>query len=173
MTMPKLSREPDLKGARGMAWHSPPLTEEVLAAHPDWRGGIGLWLLHAPMCHPVWHNYIVSGIHLRTIAGVRPATIKLHGATHEMSVFATDPIWTPDDGWCVDGDGRWARFFLSPLNLCEQVVLQDDEAMGELLRIYARSCCIGTIDPELPRSVQSHSIQATATHLREGKHLPH
>lgn len=169
-----LTKEPDVKGVFGKAWKGSRPPADKLAEIPDWKAGLDLWLLHCPGAHPVWGWYIISGCSLGDIPGVPPAKKHRPDSTHEVICYAMDPAWTPDDGWCVDGEGRWAKHFLTPANLVEQTYDFTDDLANELLFLLVRAFCTGHANPDTDfRTTNTMLVRGTADHLRRGMHTPH
>lgn len=50
------------------------------------------WLITAAWAHPAWSQYALLLIDLTT-PGDQPPVIHLHGATHELLLFALDPAY--------------------------------------------------------------------------------
>src|SRR5690242_4319793 len=86
-------REPDLIGLAGRAWKGT-IAPEVQA---EWPAALDIWLVLAPGAHPVWRWYIVTGCSLRDVPGVPPAKKRTEASTHELSIIALNPRYTPDD----------------------------------------------------------------------------
>lgn len=116
----------------------------------DWHAGIGTWFIDAPHQSPAWRHYMLSIIHLRDIAGVKPPSIREEGATHEVMILALDPAGKPDP----QNQASWV--FLSPHNLEEQVTLADDASASKLLGICAQKIVDGTLwaEPALSGQVE-------------------
>lgn len=54
---------------------------------PSDSAAIALWLLDCPFAHPVWHQWLLSLVHLREVEGLPPPV----GRGHELVIFAVDP----------------------------------------------------------------------------------
>lgn len=162
-------RAPELKGAHGRAWRGD-LDEGMRA---KWPAALDLWLVHAPAAHPFWKYFIVSAVSLADAPNTPPAVVARPGATHELMVIALDPTFTPEQAWCSEGEERWSRFMLRPLNLAAQVVDLTDEQMNELAYLFVRACCYGQASPDDDhRGHNLALLDTTADHLRRGMHVP-
>lgn len=161
-------RYPDLCGSTGRAWKAT-LTEDVKAR---WPAGLDLWLMNVPGAHPLWSWYVVTGCSLRDLPGWSPAKKRTPASTHELSVIALSPeTFTPTDEWCSDGECRWSKSYLTPLNLCEQVEDFDDAKLNELAFLFVRAFCSGHANPDDDfRSYNRSLFAGTVAHLRAGKH---
>lgn len=167
-------KDPDVVGEAGQAWKAifdSDYKQKMLTTNKDWQAGLDLWLLHRPGAHPFWWNYVITGCSLRDIEGVPPAKKHAPDMTHEVSVWACDPEWKPDDSWCTDTEGRWAKYILHPPNMIRQFPAFTDDLLNELLFLVARACCHGHMNPDTDfyrRNV--HMLDTTADHLRRGLH---
>lgn len=73
---------------------------EAMAAAQGGRphAGLAAWIVEADWAHPWWHSYWVALVHLRPCEGVQAPVVQLVGATHEVMVYALDPMRTPSLG---------------------------------------------------------------------------
>jgi len=158
---------PTFTGVAGHAWQlrlRPPGQREVR----DHDATVGGYIVHAPGAHVLWSYWIVSVIHLRPIAGVRPPVISRSGATHEFLIMALDPrepLPTLDvtDGWRV----AW----LSPVDIVEQFAAADDAIAAEILDLGVRAIVDGRLSPDQDfRSAWRRTLHETATHYASGRH---
>lgn len=138
----KLATGMVLRGVAGVAVEV--VIEEVDT--PDHAATVGLWFLDCPGQSPVWSHYVLAIIHLRDIPGVRPATVDIPHATHEVMLVALDPALSPTP---LD-TSSWRH--LRPTNVVEQVQLPDDSAAAALLGDAAQAVVDGTLPAEPPLS---------------------
>jgi len=144
---------------RGVAGTAQELIVNVDAGDPlAWVSGIGNWFIEAPNQSPAWQHYLLSGVHLRPIEGVKPAVIAFPGATHEFMMYALAPDRKPEP---LD-DSTWS--FLTPHNLSEQFTARDDATAAKLLELCATSICFGRLWAEPPLSGQ---VEPWRTYLRQ------
>lgn len=134
---------------------------------PDVSATVAAWFLQCPGQSPAWQHYHLAIIHLRPIPGVKPATIKRQGATHEVMLAAMDPdrVPQPDDirTW------RW----LEPLNFVGQLELPSDDDAKVVLEILARGVADGFLWAEPPLSGQREPWESQLRQLEAhaaGKH---
>lgn len=136
---------------------------------PDWSASLAAWFLTCPGQSPAWEHYVLSTIHLRPIDGVRPAVIRVPGATHEVLLYACDPRSDP-----TADPATWRP--LHPINVMEQVTLPDDASAAALLRDTALAVVVGLLWAEPPLSGQVEpwrtSLIRTSAHFRGEEHAP-
>jgi hypothetical protein len=161
-------RAPDISGTTGKAWKSTMPSTELAK---KWPAGLDMWLMHRPGSHPFWSWYVVTGCSLRDVTGLPPAKKRSPDMTHEIMVLALDPAYTPDDSWCTDTEGRWAKYFLTPPDLSEQLGGFTDEKLNELVFSFVRAFCTGYACPDQDyRSYNRRLLETTADHLRRDLH---
>ena len=164
----KAMRSPDVVGTVGRAWE---VRVQKRETPPDWGGSLGTWILHVPWAHPAWSYYCLGVIHLRPIPGVRPAQIRVEGASHEFMIHAFDPDSphsppSPD----ISDETTWPSF-LQPIDLAHQVVGLTDEQAARIGGLMVRMICDGRMSPDQDfRSVWRELLDGTAKHYREGRH---
>lgn len=135
---------------------------------------LGMYWLVCPGQSPYWDTYTLAIIHLRDIPGVKPAHIRLPGATHELFLTALDPTHNVHP----EKPKTWKH--LTPINLMEQVILPDppegDEAALNLLDMAAKAIVGGLTWAEPPLSGQIEPWRTmlikTTAHLRGEEHAP-
>lgn len=163
----KLSVGRILKGPAGTATE---VLMEGKRATPDQTATLSTWFFDCPGQSPFWDNYLLSIIHLRPIEGVKPADIRVPGATHEVLLLALDPNKKPQ----ATKLKSWS--WLLPMNLCEQVELPDDKAAVVLLAQVAGAVVDGRLWAEPPLSGQKEPwrtvLVRTAAHHRGEEHAP-
>jgi hypothetical protein len=164
-----VEQEPDQIGVGGKAWRIP-MAPVGQRGRPDSDGTVVGWLLHAPSAHPFWTYWMVAVIHLRPIDGVRPAVIRLDGATHEIMIAALDP-GCPLPNLNAVGRCEAAFTFLVPIDLVEQFIVRDDAQAAQLGDLAVSGCVEGYASPDQDwRAWWRGAVRQTASHLREGRH---
>lgn len=124
----------------------------------DWAATIGCWFIYAPGQPPAWRHYGLSVCHLRDLEGVKPAHIRIPGATHEFMLLALDPHKNPE----ADRPESWVRLF--PMNLMEQVKLPNDATASRLLDMAATEVVEGRLWAEAPLSGQTEPWRSWLRH---------
>lgn len=156
-------RKADVTGANG--WQGWRVSLPETLSRPDQAATIGSWLLECPGAHAFWSRWGVSMIHLRDIPGVKPAYIRVPGATHELMAFALNPEAKNDP----DDIDTWR--LLTPADLEHQLVLPCDADAIEVLDLYVRRAMEGDVSPDSDfRQFWHKTLDATAQHYKEGKH---
>jgi hypothetical protein len=160
-------RPPDLKG-HAEAW-TIPIDPTRKDWRPDWDAGIVHYLLHCQWSHPFWSWYSVSGIHLRDIPGVRPPRRDKPNASHEVIIMALNPRMKPDPDKLATGEQ--SLDYLIPLDLEHQVEDLTDDQFKQLMQDIIVVIVEGRASPDQDwRQWWRSAIDATAQHIREGKH---
>lgn len=136
----------------------------------DQKATICAWLLKLPNWSPAWDEFLLTAVHLRPIDGVKPATITLEGATHELILAACDPARPTDPENVFQ-----TAIFLTPINVVQQFIVDNDEQAIELISIIAKACTGGLlpIEPQGIIGARDHwknVVIKTAEHIRSGKH---
>lgn len=132
---------------------------------PDHDATLAMWLLDCPGAHAVWSRWVVSLIHLRPIAGVRPAMKRFPEAMFEMSSAALHP----NEPFELDSAGPLP--FLHPFDWVVQFHGVTDEQAIRVGELVVESCMSGRISPD--SDFASHwetAIPATADHFARGVH---
>lgn len=174
MTMPdfycgtRITEPPDCKGPAGHAWRVtlPPPGQR---ARKDWDGTVGIYIVRVPGAHPCWDHWFVSLIHLRPIDGVRPAVIRVDGATHEFNIASIDPTFALPglDAGAPDWDPR----FLRPIDVTEQFAAADDLVADRVLELAVHAMVNGFGSPDQDwRPWWKRAIATTAQHYAAGLH---
>lgn len=135
---------PDRIGRGGEAWRVS--LDGVEHAVPDTTATLALWFLRSPLAHPFWSWWVVSAIHLRPIAGVKPAAIREPGATHEILVVALHPDSPPPQPRGMRAPP--ALRFLTPIDVQQQFVAIDDRGAVLLCERLVDACCAGRLSPD-------------------------
>jgi hypothetical protein len=107
-----------------------------------WPATVASWFLTCPGQSPAWENYILGVVHLRPIEGAPAPIVTVPHATHEVIVIALDPARQP----VATDPSTWRM--LTPLNVCEQIQLPDDDAARDLLRLCAEAVVAGVLPAE-------------------------
>jgi hypothetical protein len=134
-----VSAAPDMVGPHGQAWKMDLEAIQQKYPNPDNATVCG-WIVHAPWAHPFWHSYSIFAVHLRPIPGVKPATIHLEGATHEVLLHALDPEWKKDP--------KEVPRHLQPANFCGQWIAPTDEAATAKVRECVVDIVHGRLSPD-------------------------
>lgn len=172
------SDKPDALRAPWRAWDVKLMPQPPGPWDPAWDAAIGQWLIHAPGSHPLWSWYVMHGVHLRPIPGVRPAKLHRPTSSHEFIIMALNPeCGDPDPAnlfaW-IDAQRAAKRpHWLDPFDLVHQVDGATDEIATETLRLFIRAVCDGQTSPESDfRSWNEQLLDGTVAHMLEGHHLP-
>lgn len=136
---------------------------------PDQEATVAAWFLQIPGAHPLWSCYMLSVVHLREIAGVKPAVKRFNNATHELLVIALNPNLKPRP----DDRNTWQH--MTPINVVEQFEVGDDDAAAAIAEKFARACVDGHLHVEPQgiygeRVLWTHAVERTAEHMRLGGH---
>lgn len=117
-------------------------TLEVPALDPRSQATVGLWILKAPLAHPLFKDYLVSLIHLREIEGWESPSKQATHVTHEALVFALDP------GVEVGLDVGTHYALLEPINIDVQFQARND--VDALAKIESLLCYVvaGELSPD-------------------------
>lgn len=133
-----------MSGQGGRAWRVE-MRPPGQRGKSDWDGTVGLFIVNAPGMHPCWEYWVVSLIHLRPIAGVKPAHIDLPGATHEFMIVALDPE-QPLPGLVVDE--QWQPKWLRPIDVIEQFTAANDAVADRILELAVQAIVAGVASPD-------------------------
>jgi len=97
-------------------------------------------ILRRPDAHPLWHDYLLSLVHLRPIDG-KPAILECEDSSHEIVCAALDPEF--DNQPTADGFKM-----LRPLNLVYQLRGLDDAQAKQVFTLYLQSLTVRLISPD-------------------------
>jgi hypothetical protein len=152
---------------RGPAGHAHEVVT-VAVDRPDQQATLAAWFLNCPGQSAAWDRYLLSVIHLRPLLGVKPAGIRVPGATHEVILVALDPARHPHP----TKPRTWT--ILRPVNVAEQITLPGDIAARHLLKLAARAVIDGGLpaEPAMSGAVEPWrtTLIRTAAHLRGEEH---
>lgn len=138
------------------------------------HAGLGTtWLLTCPDRHPLWHQWMLSAVHLAHRGGLEDAKLQFSGATHEVIVVALNP----EHGWVTPSTPMpWP--YLEPINIAQQITCDSDQHVLDLLSLLAQGVVHGILDPETAdapervRAAWRGSILQSLAHAR-GEHSGH
>jgi hypothetical protein len=137
---------------------------------PDEGATLALWIVNGPF-HPMWRWWQLAIVHLRPIPGVKPATLKRDGASHEVMILSLDPKREPDIDALDRGDYSTFPGYLTPPDLVYQVVGLDDEQAVTLAEHMIEAIVAGRLAPDSDfRERWHHALDQTAEHLRYSGH---
>jgi hypothetical protein len=124
---------PTITGRAGAAW-------DVLTTVPNKTFTVACWIIRAPYAHPIWHDYVLSVIHLRPDP-VHPEPLLYEpGVTHELTLQALDPAVEPTT------TGPWRA--LNPLNFAAQIKEPDDAAAAQRAKAAVQEVVDGVLSPD-------------------------
>lgn len=164
----QITAPPDLSGPFGKAWRvtMPPLGQR---RKPDFDATVDMFLVQRRAAHPVWDHWLVSLVHLRPMAGVRPAHVTVAGATHELMIVALNPEFQLPPLDCRSP--LWAPKYLTPIDVTEQFPCPDDAFAQHFLELSVTAIVNGYISPdEAARALWKESIATTLRHYGDGTH---
>jgi len=160
-------RPPDLK-AHAEAWLIP-----INPQHPRYQkehsSGFVNWLVHCAWSHPFWRWSAIVGAPLRPLTGFGPPKKHFPEATHEVDIASLDPEVSFDPDKLFTGEQDYK--FLTPFDLTHQVTLADDQQFTSLVQQVVLAIVEGRMSPDVDyRQAWVKAIDATAQHIREGRH---
>jgi hypothetical protein len=136
----------------------------------DHQGTLAMWLVTAPWAHPFWSWWSVGCLHLRPIAGVKPAYKRYPEAEFEFLILSIDPDWTPTDD--SETLAKTGLPFLTPPDVIEQFRGVSDRDAIRITEAAVRAICAGRMSPDQDyRSVWKSLIANTVAHFRAGAHV--
>jgi hypothetical protein len=138
---------------------------------------VDMWLITAPVFHPLWSQYHMACVRLDDdVPGFPPPVRQFDGATHEFLIVALNPEFGPFDEASMAEYGRSGRLpLLTPINVAHQFTASDDE-MREVCSLAARAVVNGYLNPETadaPDRIREDwlaSIVKTLAHIRGEPH---
>ena len=101
------------------------------------------WIIEAPWAHPVWHSYNLTLVHLRPTERHPRPVIHVPGTTHEMMLFALDPL-QPREPMLRTNAMAWLR----PPNFAAQLVEPSDEEAIDRINATVASIIHGFLNPD-------------------------
>jgi hypothetical protein len=104
---------------------------------------VGVWLLEVPGAHPLWHSYVLSLIHLGQAPDAEPVVLCLPGATHEMALFALNPMHPRQAIF----DGLECAM-VDPVNFAAQMVVADHAAAIACVERALPLIASGALNPD-------------------------
>lgn len=147
----KLHLPPDHVGSVGRAWKC---NLEVIRRErkkglpPD--AVVTHWIIEAPWSHEIVHSYSLLAVHLRSLPGVTPPTLYMEGATHEVALWAINPMIDRGDMLRYSiGRGVW----LLPAIFAAHIVAASDEAAITRIGKAVELVCGGRISPHPSHAV--------------------
>ena len=164
----QITTPPDFSGPFGKAWRIA-LAPIGQRSKPDFDATLDLFLVQRSGAHVCWDHWLVSIVHLRPMAGVRPARINLEGATHELMIVALDPE-QPLPGLDSTAPG-WRSAWLTPIDVMEQFACPDDAMAHHFLELSIQAIVNGFLSPDQDdRARWKASIAETSRHFTNGTH---
>jgi hypothetical protein len=158
---------PTFMGRGGTAWRLRlrPLGER---GRPDFDGTVDGFIVRVPGAHVLWDHWMVSLIHLRPIAGVKPAHLSESDVTHEFMIVALDPDQPLP---ALDVDATFTPKWLRPIDVMEQFAAADDAVAAQILEDAVRAMVDGVASPDQDwRAWWKRAIADTAQHYADGTH---
>lgn len=128
---------PDFSGSHGRAWAMQLKEVERTST------GLGDWLIEDTVTHPFWNYHVAALVHLRPLAGVAPAVITRHRASHEFMLMALDPKfeneYDPTDLNTIVGH------IMTPPDYVGQLVLPSDQRAITVCQFAIQKCVNGEL----------------------------
>jgi hypothetical protein len=135
----------------------------------------GMWLINSPGWHPLWSQYVMSAISLKSHRDLPEAKLKFEGATHEILLVALNPDF-PQTVGSIKGHAKTGKMpFLKPVNIAEQFECTDDE-VRQMCWYACRAVVYGGLNPETsdaPNLIRENWLTAltkTLAHIRGEAH---
>lgn len=120
-------------------------------------------MLRRPDAHPIWHDYMMTLIHLRPVEGYPPAVLANSNCTHELMCYALDPNYDNQP------TGPHEQRFLTPPNLVYQFEGLTDEQALEVFSAYLKCMARRTCSPDTDwRSVQRALLRGITNEVLKG-----
>lgn len=119
-------------------------------------------LLRFPEAHPMWHDYLISIVHLRQVDDLPAPALSNELSSHEISCFALNPEFNNQP--LVNGFQ-----ILVPPNLIFQFEGLTDEQAKEAFRLYLSALSNGRISPDTDyRNAQCEMLRAIQKSVLDG-----
>lgn len=130
----------NLSGDFGKFWemHVEDKTDPRMAA---WVGG---WTLFAPSYHLMWYWYMIGLVALRDVPGVDKAKKVSENMTHELMIFALDPMVDRR----VQVNKRQDFYRLEPVNVVAQFEAKSDAEAREKVETLLKMIGRGHFSPD-------------------------
>src|SRR4051812_16237629 len=135
-----IAEKPGMSGLFGKAWT---ITDDNRLTGRE--HSLAHWLIEAPRAHPVWHSYSLVMHHLRPMKNLTKPMIYLPGATHEVCLFALDPMV---DRRPLIAGGKVEALWLMPGNFAAQFIAATDAVARDRVRWAAQAVCDGVLNPD-------------------------
>ena len=134
-------------------------------APPD--ATIAHWIIEAPWSSEVVHSYSLAVVHLRSVLGIRPPTLLIPGASHEMALIAINP---GADRAAMIRNAVTADQWLQPQVFGAQLAEPSDEAAAIRVARAGQLVCDGRLSPH-PTHIESWIELFGGNMCRDGRAL--
>lgn len=166
-------RKPDLVGA-AEAWKIAADRSDP-RWRPDYDATLAAYLLKARWAHPFWSWWMIAGVHLRPIPGVRPAHRHYPEAEFELTILAIDPTnrgKNPAHDYEPDPDQALAGVpWLEPPDLVYQCHGVTDSDFSRIVLDCVMVIVNGHASPDQDfRNWWRSALNRTVEHYRAGAH---
>ncbi len=104
---------------------------------------LGCWLIQGPF-HIAWNQWTASLVHLRGEKDGKPANFQFPGATHEFLIMAI----SPNDPIQADHDPDVAVQYLTPIDVCQQFIAENDAEALEKIEHLLEHVRRGELSPD-------------------------
>lgn len=120
-------------------------------------------ILRRPDAHPMWHDYMLSLVHLRPVEGMPAPSLQRENSSHELICYALNP----------DANNQPTNFdsfkVLTPMNLVFQFEGLTDDQAKEAFALYLTALSTGTMSPDTDyRNAQRAMLRAIQKGVLEG-----
>jgi hypothetical protein len=157
--LPEMVRKADKVGAVASAW--------VIDAkdHPT---TVASWLINHPSAHPLWNQWTVGLLTLRSVEGVPPAKLDYPEAEFELLVIAQNPDYPISNPTA----GEFQLAPLHPIDVDKQFHGVNDEVAAHIVELLVDAVVEGSISPDQDhRRIWEQSIDQMVEHFTIG-HTP-
>lgn len=125
-------------------------------------------ILRFPEAHPMWHDYMLSLVHLRPVEGMPAPSLQNQNSSHELICYALNP----------DANNQPTNFdsfkVLTPMNLVFQFEGLTDDQAKEAFALYLTALSTGTMSPDTDyRNAQRATLRAIQEGVLKGTARPH